>query len=89
MLCSGTSMSNSGKTKMNYLRTPQGQWGRYYWRKTHSRSLYSFDIESKSKRAMKTDEKTTFQQKILKQMKSLGKRAYRGQIAAELSIIKI
>lgn len=86
MFCSRASMSNSEKTKMDYLRTLQGQWGRYYWRKMHSRSLYPFDIEPKSKKAMKTDEKTAFQQKILKQMKSLGKRAYRGQIVAELSI---
>jgi len=74
------------KATSEYLKIPLGQWGRYNWRKIHRRSHYLFEMEPKSKTAMKISEKVALQHEILKQMKQLHKTAYRGRIVAEFSI---
>lgn len=67
--------------------TPQGQYGRYKWRQRHHWSHYLFNMEPKSKKAMKKPEKVLFQQEILKQMKELHRTAYRSKIVAEFDIM--
>ena len=47
---------------------------------------YSFNLEPKSKNAMKISEKIDFQEKIARQMTKRAKKSYRSKIIAEFSI---
>lgn len=80
------SIFNDSNRISEYLKIPQGQCGRYNWRKRHGCSHYLFDMEPRSKKAMKVEGKVAFQREILRQMKQLHRAAYRGRIVAELSI---
>lgn len=66
-----------------WLNSPQGQYSRYKWRKGHGYSHYSFNFEPK---IMKSKEKALLQNDILNQMKKMGRYAFRGDIAVEISI---
>ncbi len=72
--------------KREYLKTPKGQYSRYYWRKLRGRSYYFFEKEPQSKKSMKSGDKIKFQREILKLMLKSKRRSYTSLVVAELSL---
>ena len=72
-------------SKSEYLKTPRGRYGRYHWRQLKGWTYYSLDEEPKSKNGMNRSEKILFQQKLLENLKTSKRRAYRAPIIAEMS----
>lgn len=70
-------------TTTKYLETPQGQYGRYQWRRMRGYNYYIFDREPLGQRTTNA-QKAEFQHEILEKMKEHNRRSYRSKIVAEI-----
>lgn len=68
-----------------YLKLPQGLYGRYRWRRRRGWTHYSFKEEPKSKKSMSKIQSIEFREKLSRRTKIANRKAYRAPIISEMS----